>query len=507
MRLVISVIFVFTILQLSSQTPIWVNFQSRKFNYPDSEYLTGFSSAKIESRKTIVDQIKVLENYARNELIESINVTVSSENFLKTQEVLQTKRRNNSYYESYSSKTVTKANTDVVGLIIENHRDTRNRELYAFAYVRKDDLIQYYNSLFDSNKEKVSDLISEASNYKTNGRNSLALNCYRDCLPLLSEMGKSSSVIVALTKDQSQSEIVELSSQVRKGLEEVKNIKASSLGDATDILADELYNSIKNRNIAIQVFPFTYQDSRQAGEFSGVLLSALKQSTVQKGFSVVTDVSKYNSQSSAAVLTGNYWEENNQVRLIGTITNNEGRVLASAESVLSKDWLNNNNISWLPEKFKEAGERLKLFAKDEIIGGGLNLELWTNKGDENLLYREGDTLKLFVRANQECYLRFVYYLADGSKVLLMDDYYIGSNLVNKVIQLPEIFTCTSPFGNELLVLNGQTEEFPPLNIREQYGYKFILDDTETVVARTRGFKPLNNQMLNGEKKLVINTIK
>ena len=141
-----------------------------------------------------------------------------------------------------------------------------------------------------------------------------------------------------------------------------------------------------------------------------------------------------------------------------------------------------------------------------IVGGGLNLDLWTNKGADNLLYHGNDTLKLYTRSNHECYLRFVYYMADGSKVLLMNDYYIGSDQVNKVVQIPENFICAEPFGIESLVLNGQTTPFPKLSTTKRDGYIFIDNEVKDIVSQSRGFKRLNNEMLNGEKRLIINTL-
>ena len=182
-------------------------------------------------------------------------------------------------------------------------------------------------------------------------------------------------------------------------------------------------------------------------------------------------------------------------------------VLAGAEALLSKDWFTADNKSYLPEQFEEAGKRMKLFKEGEIVGGGLNLDLWTNKGNENLLFHENDTLKIYVRSNHECYLRFVYYMADGSKALLMDDYYIGSDQVNKVIQIPETFVCAEPFGTESLVLNGQTSPFEKLTTTKRDGYVYVENEVKDIIAQSRGFKRVSNETKNGEKRLIINTLK
>jgi len=315
------------------------------------------------------------------------------------------------------------------------------------------------------------------------------------------------SIVQALTKQAQQADLLQLSTQVRRGLEDVSHITAINSTEAADILADAIAAKLKGQNIKLQVLPFTYQDSKMAGVFSSTLLASIKQKISDKGISIIETSNNEGKVFADALLTGVYWVENNQLRIIGTVKGKDGAILAGAEALLAKEWFTTNNITWLPEKFEEAGTRLKIFKEGEIIGGGLNLDLWTNKGNESLLYHENDTLKLYVRCNHECYLRFIYYMADGSKVLLMNDYYINSEQINKVVQIPETFVCAAPFGCESLVLNGQTSAFPNLETKTIDGYTFITNEQKAIVTQTRGFKPANNQMLNGEKRLIINTVK
>merc|ERR1711916_40037 len=120
------------------------------------------------------------------------------------------------------------------------------------------------------------------------------------------------------------------------------------------------------------------------------------------------------------------------------------------------------------------------------------------------IYSEGETMKVYVKMGKPCYIRFIYHAADGSKVLLLDNYYIDASNVNKVYQIPEEFECTAPFGVETLQVNAQSAKFTPLNVREEYGYAFITDDLEEVIAKTRGFKKKEKVML-AEKRLMITT--
>ena len=66
--------------------------------------------------------------------------------------------------------------------------------------------------------------------------------------------------------------------------------------------------------------------------------------------------------------------------------------MASAQSTLPLAWLDKNEVSIKPENFGDAYSRMKFFNKDEIFGGDLNLEFWTNKGDEVLVWGENQIL-------------------------------------------------------------------------------------------------------------------
>lgn len=105
------------------------------------------------------------------------------------------------------------------------------------------------------------------------------------------------------------------------------------------------------------------------------------------------------------------------------------------------------------------------------------------------------------------YLKFIYYFADGINTLLLPgDYFIDSDMVNKVIEIPASFDCAPPFGVEALQVIAQTDKLPPLFTEEKDGYFFIKDEASEILKKVRGFKRSNDQQLFAEKRLVITTI-
>ena len=110
-----------------------------------------------------------------------------------------------------------------------------------------------------------------------------------------------------------------------------------------------------------------------------------------------------------------------------------------------------------------------LSPKKSSSAADYRLKSGQNKGSQNLLYTEGETMKVFVRVNREAYIRLLYILADGRRTLLHDSYYIDQSKVNRVVEIPDEFECAPPFGAELLVVAARTEKFPLIQTYETTG--------------------------------------
>lgn len=120
----------------------------------------------------------------------------------------------------------------------------------------------------------------------------------------------------------------------------------------------------------------------------------------------------------------------------------------------------------------------------------LTVEIRTNKGSENLFFKEGEEMQIWVKANKECYLRLIYTLASKDKVLLLDNFKINKKQTGKEYRVPFRFKCSKPFGNEELKLSASQKEFKEIKFVEKYNYKFIvqskgfsvIDENETEVS-------------------------
>ena len=487
-------------------SPDWTDYEKRHSIFPENSFLVGFSAEINENGQNIDELLKMLQGFARTHLVESITVTI------KSVATLNVSNMDEITHQSFKQKSVSYSNIKVLGLKSETYYDKKKKTAYAIAYAKKTDMIKSYQFEINKHKSAISRKIVAAVKFNNKGNQQNALKNYYEAMPLFREIESRQTIIIALDPNTSSgmntitNDIDGYKTKVVEGIASLQKNKNLSMGDLAYLMAQGYKLQIgKDKNIRLA--NFTYQESKMASPFSKRWTSIFEQKLIDVGNYAVATSGSVKGQKNLLVLTGTYWEDSEQLKLITILRDvNSGKALASMEGTLSLSWLKERKISFKPQNFENAYTILKTFTKDEIKGGGLLAEVWTNKGDDNIIFSESERMKLYVRVNKACYIRFIYHQADGTQVLLIDNYYIDNLKVNKVYELPDEFECTEPFGIETLQLNAQTNQFPSLQIKEKYGYVFIQEGLKSVLTKTRGFKKVNDKVLKTEKRVLFTTL-
>ncbi|UXP34116.1 DUF4384 domain-containing protein [Reichenbachiella agarivorans] len=487
------------------QAPSWTNHMSRTINYPETEYLVGFLSENHYSQESQEDLLFRLKNYSRDQLSESILVDIKSISTLNIHNV------NADTHEEFKKKSTSVSNATIAGLKTETYYDSKKKIAYAFSYAKKQDVINYYSHEIARDLDYVHTQYQIVKNQIAAADNERAIKTLYQLQTSIKNIEQSSTMLITLTENYNhpaikRDEVNTFKINIDNELRAVRNTDQFQLDDAAFFIAYALNSQLEdNKETPLRVNNFTYQDTPMSSSFSRRMKTSLEQKLTQLGFRVASTGS---TDQDAYILNGNYWEESDRIKISTILRNQTSSVaIASADCFLPKSTLDINQISYKPENYQEAMVSMQQFAQNEITGGGLILDVFTNKGTDNLIFTNGEEMKLFVKANRECYLRFIYHLADGSKVLLLNDYYISREYVNKAYELPDSFECTEPFGFETLQLNAQSIPFEPLQTRKEYGYDFIIENNEAIIQKTRGFKKSeNSETLKAEKRLMITTL-
>ncbi len=493
------------------KAPKWVEYDQRESMFPEDKYVVGFASEAYTSFGVPDELEDRLQSDARTELVESIKVNIRS---MSTTQMMT---QNEQAHSSFRRTSVSLSNIELQGLKTETYFDKKKRQGFAFSYAEKAEISKLYRNKIVSKKARVEQNLNNASTYLQQNDNQSALKSYYSCMPLFREIEEAQTLIMTFEGVSTDAahlyfkEVNDLKLKANKGVKSLQAAKDLSIDDAAFLIAMGLKYQADSIKREIRLNNFTFQDTKMASIFSKRFTRSLESKLAANDLRVTihkpsmidnVDESEYYN------MVGTYWEEGDKIKIIANIRDMLTRkTVASSEATIDKSYFTNNNISYKPANYDNAIKTLVQFNNEKKPNGGLIVDLSTNKGNDGLIFTEGETMKVFVRVNKACYIRLIYHLADGQKVSLLDNYHISNANANKVIELPEEFECTDPFGVETLQLNAQTEEFTPLVTKEEYGYDFIVEDLKEVLFKTRGFKPKKRLDAKTEKRMIITTMR
>jgi hypothetical protein len=133
----------------------------------------------------------------------------------------------------------------------------------------------------------------------------------------------------------------------------------------------------------------------------------------------------------------------------------------------------------------------------------LTIACKSNKGQTNVYFKKGETMRFYFKVSQACTVRTIYKLADGRLVLLDNDRPVNAAQVGKWLEIGEGFEVSEPFGEELVYVFAQTSAFEPLvTSMDSDGYLFIREGLPEALRKSRGFK---KKVRFAESSLELNT--
>ena len=229
----------------------------------------------------------------------------------------------------------------------------------------------------------------------------------------------------------------------------------------------------------LKVPPFLFEATSFSSDFGRYAANRIESSLVKELSSGHDDL----------FVKGQYWIEGKDIRLILLAVRTDGTKAGRAEVLVPSRAAAGRDLK--PQNFDEAMTALKEFADGAVTDGGLNLDIWTNKGndDDTLVFSDGEILQLYFRVNQPSFLQVSYKLATGQIVLLEKSFYIGTDRVNRAVSLPYEFQVQSPFGVEQLIVTAYNYEppQPKTHMEDIDGYSYeVFGSVKDVVSNTRG---------------------
>lgn len=450
--------------------PFWVQTNGAMHdNMDSSRFIVGYAVARDGKEG---DRLEAAKARAVAQISEAISLRIHSEFTDYSQEA-----NGKSVYEISSIMTLV-SDIALSGVKIQTYMDPSG-DAYALAALDRKSAATEKRRLRDAAlREAKTHLGSKTENEAA--RLQALLHAQR-CL--IDAVTNQAIVVVLAHSPEDQALDIDLALQatgVATALEALKQSRATSIDGAIALLAFQLkgqgVQSGKNLTISPLWFGVTSLSS-VFGRYVALHLAPALAS--QKG-----------KAAAPAVLEGTYFVTGDDIKIVCQVRDvDSGRTVAAAQTTLAKKAVG-AELPLQPQNYQQALADQKVLGLDEIVSGGLRLELWTSTGGDRQVLHEGVEFSIFVRINQPAYVRLIYHLADGKRVLLEDGYRIDASKVNFSVEYPEKFEIAPPFGVERLHAVASTEKMPPLRTRRETveGVEYdLVDDLPATVAH-RGIK-------------------
>jgi len=477
----------------------WVDSFGNETQFRPPEYLSGYGASDLDTSR---DRLEAARNDALAQLSRKVRVQLTSEESIRTVDSGDGARTR--YINTIQTATrleITGANYEIV--------EERGRT-HALAWIEIDILREMFLVRKDDAAETVATVLQQFDASIEDGALGRAEELLVRLDTAFAEYVDTLSVIRALDLLGGRLKGAETGGGRRAAMQEkieqrrasLDRFTPSNMAQAGQYIARLLAGEV---GLVERVTPLLYEDADFSSVFgsraAGEIEAALSARALHGGASVV--------------VRGSYWPEEEQVAIHMVARDIQtGRTVAAVQTSVPRGAVDEGTLQ--PANMETALASGRMLLNDQIVDGGLDLEVWTDKGrDERaLVFEEAESIQFYFRVNQPAFLRLSYVLASGETVLLEDRFYIGIDRVNRVVALPYRFKVVPPFGVERLIVTGHISAPPSPDVfpRMIDGQLYeVFGSPDAAVARTRGLvreKPPEEKASVGvaETSLSITTI-
>lgn len=259
----------------------------------------------------------------------------------------------------------------------------------------------------------------------------------------------------------------------RKHVNVADLVLVSSLEELALRMVQQFATQSGSKSASILVYPMAYEKSDFSGNL-GVHLQALLEARlssreswriVQKGeesrvSGAQVEIALQRAAGATHTVTGTYREEGGIALFEATFREvGIGLRVGSFRGQMPVRLLPPKLREFVPPHYKEAVQIVKRIKSTLSDESGLAFSAWTNRGSESLVFRRGERLRVIAQAGESCYVRILYFLANGEVGLVEDNRRVpgGSDALPTVVS--DDLEIDSPFGAEVLQVLAQTQPF------------------------------------------------
>lgn len=280
------------------------------------------------------------------------------------------------------------------------------------------------------------------------------------------------------------------------------------------------------KGIRVLMDRITFADTPFCGTLSAYLEQALAGQLATLGQVKILDKALGSSAIQAAGLSGSLadaleaqaavrgaiFDLGEEVRLTLRVTSASGEELATTSAPLPAQMVRKAGLKLVPDNYEEARKALEI-VDAQVQDSKLQVKVSLDRG-EGGIYRQGDRLHLFLKANMDCFVKVLYHQVDGTQVLIFPNKFHPDSKVlkNRLYQVPPDnnsfnLEVEPPFGAEMVKVIASTDSVdiegkaPDAN-----GLREVKEDLQGLLSRTRGIALKKAETQYAEATAVVNTM-
>lgn len=197
-RILLSIVISALPLFLLGQKPVWTFSSERENNYPANLFYTGYMEGNVRAGETVEQAKNRALKDAQGMLSGKIRITIKTEATSSTNSV--SSRQNERIDTEYRDKVQTATDVEIVGVHSEApYYDASTGIVYAFAYVSRKELSNYYRSDINLILSQVEGALQTAKELESAGEKSKARQQCEAAKPLLAKVRASQDMLATVS--------------------------------------------------------------------------------------------------------------------------------------------------------------------------------------------------------------------------------------------------------------------------------------------------------------------
>lgn len=193
-----------------STTPLWCDDNWRTATYPRTSYVCGFVIGEVQAGESIEQTLQRIKERAQTEAVQNITTSVeyTSSSIVQSDQHSGTMGFSEMTRELFStSTTIHSSLKDIPNLSVESWHNPQTDEVYAFAWVKKTDLVRTLKKQIISQITRAEMALEEAEGLLAEGEKSAARKSISKTIEHLQQVLEQQKVVQSVDSNTEMEDI------------------------------------------------------------------------------------------------------------------------------------------------------------------------------------------------------------------------------------------------------------------------------------------------------------